>query len=200
MARARMDQLSSFQRTEFNNGKFTGSGGNPMLDPFRATALDLSYEKYFGNKGYFSAAAFYKKLQTYIFDFKDTNFDFKNLPDLKGSPAVPPNTFVGEYSQPRNGNGGKISGIELAVSMPLSLVSPMLDGFGVLASYAETSSAITARPTCSARPTSSDRRQTSRDNPRRPTLAGVFSCARQPLRGQSMPMPFRGRQPQGSDP
>ena len=142
MARARMDQLSSFQRTEFNNGKFTGSGGNPMLDPFRATALDLSCEKYFGNKGYVSAAAFYKKLQTYIFDFKDTNFDFKNLPDLKGSPAVPPNTFIGEYSQPRNGNGGKISGIELAVSMPLSLVSPMLDGFGVVASYAETSSAI----------------------------------------------------------
>jgi iron complex outermembrane receptor protein len=28
--------------------------------------VDVSYEKYFGNKGYFSAAAFYKKLDTYI--------------------------------------------------------------------------------------------------------------------------------------
>ncbi len=142
MARARMDQLSAFQRTEFTNGRFTGSGGNPMLDPFRANAIDLSYEKYFGNKGYFSAAAFHKKLKTYIFDFKDTAFDFKNLPDLKGSPLIPPNTFIGDYTQPRNGKGGKISGIELAVSLPLNLASPMLDGFGVVASYANTSSAI----------------------------------------------------------
>jgi len=141
MARARMDQLSAWQNTSIDAGKWKGSGGNPLLDPFRADALDLSYEKYFGNKGYFSAAAFYKKLKSYIFDFKDTNFDFSNLPDLKGA-GLPPSTFIGEYSQPRNGTGGKISGVELAVSVPLNLFTNMLDGFGVVASYANTSSAI----------------------------------------------------------
>ena len=45
----------------------TGSSGNPYLKPFKAKALDLSYEKYFANKeGYVSAALFYKKLDTYI--------------------------------------------------------------------------------------------------------------------------------------
>jgi iron complex outermembrane recepter protein len=142
LARARMDQLSAFQRTEFNNGKFSGSGGNPLLDPFRANAFDLSYEKYFGNKGYVSAAVFYKQLKSYIFDFKDLNFDFKNLPDLKGVPGIPPNTFIGEYSQPRNGKGGKINGVELAASLPLNMMTDVLDGFGVQVSYSNTSSAI----------------------------------------------------------
>ena len=141
LARARMDQLAAWQRTEINNGKWSGSGGNPLLDPFRATALDVSYEKYFGTKGYVSAAAFHKKLKSYIFDFKDTQFDFSGLPDLKGS-GIRPGTFIGEFSQPRNGKGGKISGIELAVSIPLNMLTPVLDGFGVVGSYANTSSAI----------------------------------------------------------
>lgn len=141
MARARMDQLSAWQRTEISQGKWSGSGGNPLLDPFRADALDVSYEKYFGTKGYFSAAAFYKNLKSYIFDFTDPNFDFAGLPDLKGL-GVPPATFVGRFTQPRNGNGGKISGVELAVSVPLNLATDMLDGFGVVASYSNTTSAI----------------------------------------------------------
>ncbi|WP_396270722.1 TonB-dependent receptor [Ideonella sp.] len=62
MARARMDQLNAFVRAEVKQGKWEGNGGNPNLDPFRATAVDLSWEKYFGTKGYVSAAAFHKKL------------------------------------------------------------------------------------------------------------------------------------------
>jgi iron complex outermembrane recepter protein len=141
LARARMDQLSAFQRTSFDAGKFSGSGGNPLLDPFRADAFDLSYEKYFGTKAYVSAALFYKKLRTYIFDFKDLNFDFSNLPDLKGA-GVPPATFIGEYTQPRNGSGGNISGAEFAASLPLNMLTDVLDGFGVVLSYANNSSAI----------------------------------------------------------
>ena len=141
MARARMDQLAAFQRTEISQGKWSGSGGNPLLDPFRANALDVSYEKYFGTKGYVSLAGFYKQLKSYIFDFTDSSFDFSNLPDLKGS-GVKPGTFIGKFTQPRNGTGGKISGVELAVSVPLNMASDMLDGFGVVASYSDTTSAI----------------------------------------------------------
>ena len=141
MARARMDQLAAFQRTSIDQGKWSGSGGNPLLDPFRANALDVSYEKYFGTKGYVSAAVFYKQLKSYIFDFTDASFDFSGLPDLKGS-GTRPTSFIGKFTQPRNGQGGKINGIELALSVPLNLVTPMLDGFGVVASYADTHSAI----------------------------------------------------------
>ncbi len=142
MARARMDQLSAWQNTSIDQGKWSGNGGNPELDPFRANALDVSYEKYFGgSKGYISAAAFYKELKSYIFDFTDTAYDFSKLPDLKGS-GVLPGTFIGKFSQPRNGAGGRISGVELSASLPLNMLTPVLDGFGLVASYASTSSAI----------------------------------------------------------
>jgi iron complex outermembrane receptor protein len=43
-----------------------GSAGNPRLKPFKAKSYDLSFEKYFQTKAYFSAALFYKQLDTYI--------------------------------------------------------------------------------------------------------------------------------------
>ena len=142
MARPRMDQLRAFQKSEVNSaGLWEGSGGNPRLDPFRATALDISYEKYFGNKGYVSAAAFYKKLDSYIFEVKDTGFDFTGLPNLSGRPAAGGLT-IGEFTSPFNGQGGKVSGIELAASVPLNLLTKALDGFGIQASYSNTTSAI----------------------------------------------------------
>jgi iron complex outermembrane receptor protein len=41
-----------------------------------------------------------------------------------------------------NGKGGTLSGVELAASVPLQLVSPMLDGFGVQLAYSYTESKI----------------------------------------------------------
>lgn len=135
-----MDQLSSFSRSEVNNDReWSGSGGNPYLDPFRATALDVSYERYFGTKGYVSVAGFYKDLQSYIFDFTNTGFDFTGFPNLSGRV---PTSNIGKFTQPVNGKGGTISGIELAASVPLNMLTPALDGFGIMASYSDTSSKI----------------------------------------------------------
>src|SRR5690606_26252136 len=45
---------------QWRHPHFVRSGGNIELEPWRATAYDLSYEKYFaGNKGYVSVAYFY---------------------------------------------------------------------------------------------------------------------------------------------
>jgi iron complex outermembrane receptor protein len=141
MAKPRMDQLRSFSRSEVNDQRrWTGSGGNAKLDPFRATAFDISAEKYFsGNKGYVSAAAFYKDLKSYIFEFKNTAYDFTGFPNLSGRVPL---SNIGEFTQPVNGKGGSIKGIELAASVPLNLLTPMLDGFGVQLSYSDTKSAI----------------------------------------------------------
>ena len=141
MAKPRMDQLRSFTRSEVNDQrKWTGSGGNAKLDPFRANAFDVSLEKYFsGNKGYLSAAFFYKNLKSYIFDFKNTGFDFTGFPNLSGRVPL---SNVGEFTQPVNGKGGTVKGIELAASVPLNLLTPVLDGFGVQLSYSDTKSAI----------------------------------------------------------
>jgi len=140
MARPRMDQLSAFTRSEVNDQlKWTGSGGNPNLDPYRATALDVSYEKYFGTKGYISAAAFYKDLKSYIFDLKNPQFNFSGFPNFSGRV---PTSNIGEFTAPVNGTGGTVKGIELAVDVPLSLLFKPLDGFGIQASYSDTKSAI----------------------------------------------------------
>jgi iron complex outermembrane receptor protein len=148
LARANLDDMraSSAFGVSTNNTTpiLTGSGGNAKLEPFRAKALDVSYEKYFGNKGYFSAAAFYKKLDTYIlraprmFDFAGQVTANTPLPltgPYKGS-------TVGLLTTPTNGDGGNIHGYELAVNVPFSLVTPYLDGFGASANFSNTESGI----------------------------------------------------------
>ena len=60
-------------------GKPGGSGGNPLLDPWRANAIDLTYEKYFGEKAYLAAAVFYKDLKSYVYTQSVDDYDFSNL-------------------------------------------------------------------------------------------------------------------------
>lgn len=120
------------------------SGGNPELEPFRATALDVSLERYFsGNKGYIAVAGFYKDISTYVLTLPQ-RFDF--APILAPGAAVPAAGTVGILNRPTNGNGGSISGIELAVNVPLSLLTPVLDGFGIQVNHSDTRSQIKIQP------------------------------------------------------
>lgn len=118
---------------------YSGGGGNPRLDPFRAKAVDVSYEKYFDKKGYVAAALFYKKLDSYIVNLTNAGFDF--TPYL-GQTNVPLPTPIGDFTQPTNGSGGYIKGVELSASLPLGLAHRWLDGFGVYANYANTASSL----------------------------------------------------------
>jgi iron complex outermembrane receptor protein len=121
-------------------GIYTGDGGNPNLKPFRATALDVSYEKYFGGtKGYVSIAGFYKDLSTYIVNIANPNFDFT---PYKTASTVPAASNIGTFTRPFNGSGGSLSGVELTLSLPLNIVAKPLDGFGVQVSYSDTSSSV----------------------------------------------------------
>ncbi|UUZ57299.1 TonB-dependent receptor [Massilia sp. H-1] len=138
IARPRVDQLRAalefgVDTTTFKPG---GSGGNAKLDPWRAKALDVSYEKYFGKKAYLAAAVFYKKLDTYIFT-QTKDYDFS-----KFTPGTIANTNIGNYTAPYNGKGGTLKGLELSASLPLNMVSDVLDGFGVTASATFSDSSI----------------------------------------------------------
>jgi iron complex outermembrane recepter protein len=147
VARPRVDQLRASLDFGIDNG--TGrpgaSGGNTELDPWRANALDISYEKYFGTRAYLAAAFFHKDLRSYIYTQSNENYDFSQF--IAG--YVPPNTCtvgglqnqpcpaaqrIGTYTAPYNGKGGKLSGLELSASLPLSQLTPALKGFGVVAS------------------------------------------------------------------
>jgi iron complex outermembrane recepter protein len=155
VARPRVDQLRASLDfgIDTGTGKPGASGGNSKLDPWRANAFDISYEKYFGTRAYVAAAAFYKDLRSYIYTQSNPNFDF--APFIAG--YVPPSTCtvgnqqnqpcpaaqrIGTYTAPYNGKGGKLSGVELSVSLPFGLLTPALQGFGVVASAGFNSSNI----------------------------------------------------------
>lgn len=95
-----------------------------MLRPWLARQYDISYENYFADQGYFSVAMFYKDLENYIFD-QQSNFNFGEVfPDVPGNP-------IGNVTQPQNGNGGYIRGIEATVQLDFGYFAPAMEGFGV---------------------------------------------------------------------
>ena len=51
-------------------------------------------------------------------------------------------TPFGNYTAPYNGNGGNLKGAELTASLPLNMLTPVLDGFGVTGSYSYNDSSI----------------------------------------------------------
>jgi iron complex outermembrane recepter protein len=117
---------------------YHADGGNPWLRPFRANAIDLSYEKYWGNKAYVGVAAFYKDIKSYVIN-QTVVFDFANYitPDMDVLDST-----IGTYTTTVNGQGGSISGFEVSGSLPLDMLWKPLAGFGLVASYSNTESSL----------------------------------------------------------
>ena len=159
VARPRMDQMNAGH--DFNVAQSTGLPsdivGNPKLDPWRATALDLSYEKYFATKAYVSVALFYKKLQSYIYDQTIYGSLASYVSELP-PPGSNQHPYVdyGTVTIPLNGQGGRLDGAEFTVSAPGELLSSWLTGFGASASVSETDSSIRITGQVSGLPTASN--------------------------------------------
>ncbi|MCW5580312.1 MAG: TonB-dependent receptor [Luteimonas sp.] len=130
---------------------WSGSGGNGALRPWLANAYDLSLEKYFstaaGNRGYVGLAYFYKDLVSYVWN-QTVPFDFAGfpLPPAEAGQTNYPTSTLGQISQPANGKNGSIKGLEATLSLPFDLLWSPLNGFGIVASYSDTSSSIRMNP------------------------------------------------------
>jgi iron complex outermembrane recepter protein len=155
VARPRVDQMRASLDFGINtaDGKPGASGGNAQLEPWRANAFDISYEKYFGTRAYVAAAAFYKDLRSYIYTQTNPNYDFSRFVAGYVPPSTctigtqtnqpcPPAQLTGNYSAPYNGQGGKLSGVELSASIPFGMFTPALRGLGIQASATFNSSDI----------------------------------------------------------
>ncbi|MCL1551919.1 TonB-dependent receptor [Xanthomonas nasturtii] len=137
VARPRVDQLRASLEfgVDTSTGRPGASGGNPTLDPWRANAIDISYEKYFAERAYLAAAFFYKDLKSYIYTQSRDNYDFSALvAGYVPPPGSAPVLTTGTFSAPFNGKGGTLRGVELTASLPLDLVFAPLEGFGIQAS------------------------------------------------------------------
>jgi iron complex outermembrane receptor protein len=153
LARARMDQLRANESYRIDivqppedapdqspRPEWRGDGGNPELKPWVANAFDVSYEKYFGGRGYFSVAWFHKDLRTYIYD-QTLLYDFTGFEVPAGATAIPASP-IGEVVRPANGEGGTLKGFEYALSVPFDMLWEPLQGFGLQASYTDSSTSI----------------------------------------------------------
>lgn len=121
----------------------TTYAGNPELKPWKASAIDLSVEKYFGKRSYIAFAAFRKNLISYVLS-SEQPVDRSSTPLPPGytpSPGVTVQRFGGEI-KPRNGSGGRLEGYEFSASLEGSLLTPMLDGFGIVFSASKLNSSV----------------------------------------------------------
>ncbi|MES2319325.1 MAG: TonB-dependent receptor [Pseudomonadota bacterium] len=125
-----------------NQGKWTTAySGNPELEPWRANSIDLSLEKYFGKRSYVSIAAFRKNLQNYVYS-ETTARDNSNIPRPPDVPAGVVIQQFGPVVMPTNGEGGKLTGVELAGALEGGMLHPALDGFGVVLSASRLNSSL----------------------------------------------------------
>lgn len=119
---------------------WSATGGNPQIEPWRAKAVDIAYEWYMGKASYISVGGFYKKLDSYIFNLTSP-FDFSGLPLPPRASNIPAGVIIspiGQITQPRNGQGGYIKGIELSGAFEFGKLTSLLDGFGFIGNYSYT--------------------------------------------------------------
>lgn len=139
LARPRIDDMraSASAGVSTTTRLWSGNGGNPLLEPWRADSVDLSLEKYFGDASYVAVALFYKDLESYVYNQR-IDYDFTGF---SNPTTTVPISNIGSFSTPANGKGGYMRGAEFSTSLEGGVLTPMLDGFGVLfnTSYTETS-------------------------------------------------------------
>lgn len=154
LVRARLDQervnqefsvsLPNLASTDPNNSVFSSSGGNAALRPYLSTNFDISLEHYFTKGGYIAFAGYYKKLADYVNSAGGYYFDFaaakSSIPTALQSQI---GTTIGRVTAPVNDGRGYIGGVEATLSLPFSVLTPALDGFGFFGSASYTDSGIT---------------------------------------------------------
>jgi iron complex outermembrane recepter protein len=131
---ARPDYTDIVPRVSLNPGALSGSAGNPQLDPYRATQEDLSFEWYPDKDTAYTLAVYYKDVKSFIVD-KPVAEQFPIQSQTPPSALCTPTATTNLFNCPftinlrSNGGGGKIKGVELA------LTRPIWRGFGVQANY-----------------------------------------------------------------
>lgn len=132
---ARPDYTDIVPRISLNPGSLTAAGGNPNVDPYRATQADLSLEWYPDRETIVAVALYYKDVKSYITDA----ITQERFPVQTATPNVSRCQLLDitnnlynclfDVNRRANGPGGENKGVEVQLSRTL------FAGFGVLANY-----------------------------------------------------------------
>lgn len=130
MSRSRMDRMNASSGElgfSTQSGIWSGSIANPGLKPIKSDQIDLTYENYYHDEGYFALAFFYKELT-------DWQLNIPSIVDT--SDLTPPQGFdpapLGVLTQWQNVGEGKVTGVEATLSLPGTAFSDALEGFGAI--------------------------------------------------------------------
>ncbi|HEY5759706.1 MAG TPA: TonB-dependent receptor, partial [Steroidobacter sp.] len=126
--------------------------GNPLLDPYRAKAYDLSFEWYFAEDALVSLALFKKDIASFVQIVRSSgtfNTNPLGLPDSVAlaacGTAIPdPATCVSgwQFAVPTNTDGGDVDGFEISYQQPFSFLPGFWSNFGLILNYTGVESEI----------------------------------------------------------
>jgi TonB-dependent receptor len=140
MARPQLQNLSPGGTV--NTTLRTVTVGNPLLEPFRATTYDVSGEWYFAEDSLFSVALFYKDIDSYIQNLRETRpWSTTGLPDSLLPPGMPNDTPF-EITSSVNTPGGPLKGYEVNYQQAFKFLPGFWANFGVLLNYTHVESEI----------------------------------------------------------
>lgn len=124
------------------NPPFTATIGNPFLDPYRATNIDLAAEWYFQPGAVLSVSFFHKTVGSFVQQLTTTTtYAEAGLPLSLLTAAQDPNTPTNVTSY-QNTNGGKIDGWEFQYQQPFTFLPGFLRNFGAILNYTRIKSNI----------------------------------------------------------
>lgn len=105
---------------------WTGSGGNPRLEPMESIQYDIAAEWYFASVGSLTGTLFYKDLSNFFIEGA--------LPRAFTNPVTGSTQSV-EFTTTRNGEEGTVQGMEIAYQQFYDMLPEPFDGFGIQANY-----------------------------------------------------------------
>ncbi|MGQ0802067.1 MAG: TonB-dependent receptor [Pseudomarimonas sp.] len=134
MARPGLGNLTPGVTVSVSGGNRTVNGGDPLLEPFRAKTVDLSFEYYFAEQSLLALSFFYKDIDTFVQTSRETRpFNTSGLPEslLAGTGAVVTDDF--QFNIPVNTPGGDLQGVEFSWQQPFTFLP--IAGFGAIFNY-----------------------------------------------------------------
>jgi TonB-dependent receptor len=138
MSRPTLGNLTPGGTLDNFNRKYTA--GNPGLNPFRATAKDVSVEWYFAEESLLSLAVFQKDIESFP-QKSITTVKYSDLGlALDPSPATVDSDYL--FTSTGNGAGGKLDGWEVQYQQPFNFGPDWLKDFGIKLNYTDVTSKV----------------------------------------------------------
>jgi len=127
-------------RRAYNRSSFRYTDGNPDLQPTTARQWEVGLEKYLDNGGLLAASYFHKKIDGIVINALTGMVPnvavYNNNGSLNG-------IYDFDVFQPVNADGSyNVDGLELIVQLPLTVIHPVLEGFGVSLNYTSLDSSL----------------------------------------------------------